>query len=102
MERKRQELRFKDYMQARWQNYTGIVTGFFSKVKRTELHAPQGAKNDWWRSFRHNAKRIKLNMTRMLFPFNRVLMILAPAWPPAKEAIAVGRMNPQLIASMEA
>ena len=38
----------------------------------------------------------------MLFPFSLVLMILAPAWPPAKEATAAGRINIQLIFSMDA
>jgi len=43
-----------------------------------------------------------LKMTRMLFPFSLELMILAPAWPPAKEATAAGRINSQLIFSMDA
>ena len=43
-----------------------------------------------------------LKMMRMFFPFIRVLMILAPARPPAKEATAAGRINSQLIFSMDA
>ncbi len=41
-------------------------------------------------------------MMRMFFPFILVLMILAPAKPPAKEATAAGRIKTQLIFCMDA
>ena len=38
----------------------------------------------------------------MVAPLTRVLIILAPANPPAKEAAAAGSINHQLIVDMEA
>ena len=50
----------------------------------------------------HIAKRTTLKTIRMSPAFNRVLMILAPTCPPANEATAAGRMNAQLIDSVDA
>jgi len=43
-----------------------------------------------------------LKITRMLLPSRRLLMSLEPAWPPAKEAKAAGRINIQWILAIEA
>lgn len=43
-----------------------------------------------------------LKIIRILFALSLELIILAPAWPPAKEATAAGRINSQLILAMDA
>ena len=43
-----------------------------------------------------------LKAIRMVLPFIRLLISLAPTCPPANEAAAAGRINHQLMASMEA
>ena len=50
----------------------------------------------------HKTRRTTLKMVRMVLPLSRLLMILAPAWPPAKEATAAGRIKYQSTWPMDA
>lgn len=73
-----------------------------SNLKRFDIYSPNHPVNAWCSSLAHKINKTILKITRMVFPLRRLLMILAPAWPPAKEATAAGRMNFQLISDMEA
>lgn len=66
------------------------------------MNAAYDPKKDRCNSLTHRMNKTILKMIRILLPLSRLLMMRAPAWPPAKEATAAGRMNFQSISAMDA